>query len=206
MNGYQLVLLFTVLIDLLPVFVLVFRWKVIDQKNHPLFFLVFLSASIQLLGFILLHFGKTNVYLSNFYNVGELIVFYSYFKNQIIAKKKWIVFYFPMAFFLGFFVIHFRWNDFMQDSLILSLFLYLLWCLLSLREVISTNNVNIKQSIKEKLFDFAILYYVSFSILLYLFFNHFARNDYFFIVVNIIEITFKLLLTYIIWKLPSKSI
>lgn len=206
MHGYQYVLLFTVLIDLLPAFVMVFRWKLIDQKNHPLFFLVFLSASIQLLGFILLHFGKTNVYLSNFYNVGELIVFYSYFKNQIIAKKKWIVFYFPMAIFLGFFVIHFRWNDFMQDSLILSLFLYLLWCLLSLREVISTNNLNIKQSIKEKLFDFAILYYVSFSIVLYLFFNHFDRNDYFFIVVNIVEITFKLMLTYIIWKLPSKSI
>lgn len=206
MNGYQFVLLFTVLIDLLPVFVLVLRWKVIDQKNQPLFILVFLSASIQLIGYVLVHFEKTNVYLSNFYNVGELIVYYSYFKNQVNTKKKWIVFNFPIAIFLGFFVIHFRWNDFMQDSLILSLFLYLTWCLISLREVISTHNVNIKHSFKGKLFDFAILYYVSFSLVLYLFFNHFDRNDYFYIIVNFVEITFKLMLTYIIWKQPSKSI
>ena len=123
MNGYQLVLLFTVLIDLLPILVLVFRWKIIDPKKHPLLFLVIFSASIQVLGYVLVQFNKTNVYLANLYNVGELFIFYSYFKSQIVTKKKWLVFYFPMAIFLGFFVIHFRWNDFMQDSLILSLFL-----------------------------------------------------------------------------------
>lgn len=191
-------------VDILPIFLFLLKRK----KFIPTVFLYpLVSAIVQCSSHFLAIQGRSSFWMVNLYIIFLGILFFLYFRNQIEKKYNYISMYIPFFVFTGIYMIEFNLHSLMQKSLIASAICYVIWSIIALVGEIKNPKLKVQNSFNSSLFNISILIYFSGSIVLFFVFNHLNSNNYnVWTIHNILEIISKLIISYVIWKLPSKSI
>lgn len=194
-------------VDLLPILFYFILRKNKNKVTHLLVLYLIFSAFTQWSTYILASNGLSPILLTNLYILILFFTLLPIFSNQLRSRLSNYIFYATGLFFLSMYVIEFNLEILMQKTLISSSIIYLLWSILGLVSILKTHDINHKINSTLTIFNIAILFYFSGSIILFFIFDMLNSNNYhIWTVHNIVEIISKLIITYAFWKLPSKSI
>jgi hypothetical protein len=199
-------ILYTTLgIDLLPVCLYLMQPKK-SNFGKMLFLFVLSSALAQWASYGLTINGYSNLGLINFYIPVEFILLFFLFK-QLLSGSPFVLFLKASTFlFLGVYLADFNLESLMQHSIV---FYRCIFIVLSIIVFITQLKTSADQNEERRgflYFNSAILIYFLGTIILFISFDKLnSSNMAIWVLHNIFEILFKLILTYSIWQLPKIS-
>ena len=171
-----------------------------------LFLFVLSSALVQWASYGLAINGYSNLGLINFYIPVDFILLFFLFK-QFLSGSPFVLFLKASTFlFLGVYLADFNLESLMQHSVV---FYRCIFIVLSIIVFITQLKTSADQNEERRgflYFNSAILIYFLGTIILFISFDKLnSSNMAIWVLHNIFEILFKLILTYSIWQLPKIS-
>lgn len=196
---YEISLIIHLCLGIVPI-ALIFYLRL--QKQYILILLLLIFSLVFDLWSI--YYSSTK-YIWNIYNIFEfalLALINNKYTNS--SRYKFLLIASTVAFSIQY-ICEFSWQNTMNQTLLLSISLYIVWSLFgSIHYLKSTQTYKSENSVYIY-FNAAMLIYYSSSLI---FFNILpyltCQNSNIWIIHNVIESSSKLIITYAFWKLPSR--
>lgn len=189
-------------VDFLPIFSFSVN-KVIHRNHKYIFLFVSLSFITQLLSLILYKLGHQTANLIISYHILNTILLIVYYHKFNDSPFRFFLLL-SLSYFISI-IVCLIFNFTIEDYAIVSMVIILILSIYSFINIIYKNDN--KHSRLNTDFNFSILMYNSTALILFFILPFLDKNSqYIWVFHNIIEMISKLIITYSIWKLPSKSI
>jgi hypothetical protein len=188
-------------VGLLPLALFAYKRNII-KEHLPVFLFVFNSIFFELTSTLCVYLFKNNVIVFNLYDVFQLLILFAFFKkyyglNSIAMLMSFII-------YSVVYVLTFNTKGAMQDAYTTA---GLIIVALSILSLINSLLNPIRKDLKNiNLITFSFLFYNLFALVLFVISNYIFKNEVdLWIIHNVIQIISILIISYSIWKLPSKS-
>ena len=192
-------------IDLLPVFLYLVQPKK-SKFGKTLFLFVLASAFTQWVSYGIVLMGYSNLWLVNIYFLVEFCLLFFIYK-QLLSGSRFFYLTTILFFVLsGVYLADFTLESLMQHSIVFYRCIFIVLSIIVFIRQLKTSADQNEERRGFLYFNSAILIYFLGTIILFISFDKLnSSNMAIWVLHNIYEILFKLIITYSIWQLPKIS-
>jgi hypothetical protein len=172
------------------------------RLHLPIFLFVLNSLLFEILSNLFIFFFENNVIIFNTYDLFQLMILFAFFKKYYNTNYSILIF--CLVFYLVIFLLTFNSKGTMEIAYSATSLIIVLLSILGL--IFSLSNQISKDYRYINLVTFSLIFYNLSSLVLFIISNVIMSTDYnIWIIHNVIQMISFLIITYSIWKLPSKS-
>lgn len=207
MKLYTIVYYSMLWVDLLPILIFLFSLKKFCKSSYIFFFRILLSSLTQWIVYFFAINNLPSIFIMNFFVFIDFVMLSFIYFNEFKDKNSNYLFVVSGVVFGIMYFIDFKLDALMQNALITSAVIYVIWSLYALVDQISTQSIKRENDHIMLYFNISLLIYFSGSVFMFFVFDYLNSSNYsIWTAHNILEIISYLIISYAFWKQRSKSI